>query len=158
MTKNDTRHVNIGFAAYHLTRPQHSFVDQSVARLPIRFAGFVKVAYGLSNSNMIIEPGLYYNHQGRTRDLLLGSDVRYILQDKSRRTNHFDISTIGFGLYYRSFDAVVARVSYEYIGFKASLAYDFNVSPLSRSSKSFGGFEIGLSWTIDNLIDDRLKK
>ena len=158
MTKNDTRHVNIGFAAYHLNRPQHSFIDQSVARMPIRFAGFVKVAYGIDNSNLIVEPGLYYNHQGRTRDLLIGSDLRYILQDKSQRTNHSQISTLGFGVYYRALDALVARMSYEYSGFRASIAYDFNISPLSRSSKTFGGFEIGLSWIIDNLIDDRLKK
>lgn len=158
MTKNDTRHVNIGFSAYHLTRPQHSFVDEAVARMPIRFAGFVKVAYGLDNSNLILEPGVYYNHQGRTRDLLIGSDLRYILQDKSKRTNHFEISTVGFGVYYRALDALIARMSYEYSGFRASIAYDFNVSPLARSSKTFGGFEIGLSWIIDDLIDDRLKK
>jgi type IX secretion system PorP/SprF family membrane protein len=159
MTKNDSRQVNIGFSAYHLTRPQHSFIDKSVARMPMRFVGFVNVSYGLDNTNLLIEPGVYYMQQGRARDILLGSDVRYILRDKSQRTTAYDISTFGLGLYYRNFDALFIRASYEYYGFKLSLGYDLNISTLATASRGLGGFELALRWTIDDpFVQTRIKK
>lgn len=159
MTKNDSRLVNVGFSAYHLTRPQHSFIDKSVARMPIRFVGFVNVSYGLDNTNMLIEPGVYYQQQGKARDILVGTDIRYILKDKSQRTTAYEVSTFGFGVFYRNFDALFARVSYEYYGFKASLGYDFNISSLASASRGLGGFEIALRWTIDDpFVETRIKK
>jgi type IX secretion system PorP/SprF family membrane protein len=159
MTKNDSRQVNIGFSAYHVTRPQHSFVDKSVARLPMRFVGFANVSYGLDNTNLLIEPGVYYMQQGKARDILVGSDVRYVLRDKSQRTTAYQISTFGLGLYYRNFDALFIRGSYEYFGFKISLGYDFNISSLATASRGLGGFELALRWTIDDpFVETRIKK
>jgi len=159
MTKNDSRRVNIGFSAYHLTRPQHSFVDKSVARLPMRFVGFANVSYGVDNTNLLIEPGVYYQQQGKARDILVGTDVRYVLRDKSQRTTAYSVSTFGLGLFYRNFDAMIARMSYEVYGFKVSLGYDFNISSLSSASRGLGGFEIALRWTLDDpFVETRIRK
>jgi type IX secretion system PorP/SprF family membrane protein len=159
MTKNDSRAVNVGFSAYHLTRPQHSFVDKSVARLPMRFVGFVNVSYGLDNTNLLIEPGAYYQQQGKARDILLGTDVRYILKDKSQRTTAFNVQTFGMGLFYRNFDALFVRASYEHFGFKLSLGYDINISSLASASRGMGGFELALRWTLDDpFVETRIRK
>jgi type IX secretion system PorP/SprF family membrane protein len=130
MTKNDSRQVNIGFSAYHLNRPQHSFIDREVAKLPIRFAGFMHMVYGLDDTKLLLEPGVYYQQQGKARDILVGSMLKYVVKDQSARTTAYEVSTVGLGIFYRNFDALVARMSYEYFGFKLSLAYDFNISSL----------------------------
>lgn len=159
MTKNDSRQINIGASAYHLNRPQHSFVDRDVAKLPMRFVGFVQMVYGLNDTRLVLEPGAYYMQQGRARDILVGSMVKYIIQDQSARTTAYDASAVGLGLFYRNFDALVARMSYEQFGFKLSLGYDFNISSLARASRGFGGFEIGLRWHIDDpYTPTRIKK
>lgn len=159
MTKNDSRQLNIGASAYHLNRPQHSFVDRDVAKLPIRLVGFANMIYGISDTRLVVEPGVYYQQQGRARDILVGSMVKYVVQDQSARTTAFESSAVGLGLFYRNFDAVVARMSYEQFGFKLSLGYDFNISSLARASGGLGGFEIGLRWHIDDpYTPTRIKK
>lgn len=159
MTKNDSRQVNVGVSAYHLNRPQHSFIDRDVAKMPIRFVGFFNMIYGLNNTNLVVEPGVYYQQQGRARDIMAGSMVKYVLKDQSTRTTAYEASMIGLGLFYRNFDALVARMSYEQFGFKLSLGYDFNISSLARASRGLGGFEIGLRWHIDDpYTPTRIKK
>jgi len=97
--------------------------------------------------------------QGKARDILLGSDVRYILKDKSQRTTAFNVQTFGMGLFYRNFDALFVRASYEHYGFKLSLGYDFNISTLATASRGLGGFELALRWTIDDpFVETRIKK
>lgn len=159
MTKNDSRRVNAGISAYHLNRPQHSFIDRDVAKLPIRYVGFFNMVYGLDNTKLVVEPGVYYQQQGKARDILAGSMLKYVLKDQSARTTAYEASMIGLGLFYRNFDALVARMSYEQFGFKLSLGYDFNISSLARASRGFGGFEIGLRWTLDDpFTATRIKK
>ncbi len=159
MTKNDSRLLNIGFSAYHLNRPQHSFVDRDVAKLPIRFVGFASMVYGISESRLTVEPGAYVQNQGRAFDVYAGSMVKYALQDQSTRTTAYEASAAGLGLYYRNFDALVARMSYEHFGFRLSMAYDFNISSLARASRGFGGFEIALRWTVDDpYTEKRIRK
>jgi hypothetical protein len=159
MTKNDSRQLNIGVSAYHLNRPQHSFIDRDVAKLPIRFVGFANMVYGIDDTRLVVEPGVYYQQQGRARDILAGSMVKYVLRDQSARTTAYEASMVGLGLFYRNFDALVARMSYEQFGFKLSLGYDFNISSLARASRGFGGFEIGLRWTLDDpFTATRIKK
>lgn len=159
MTKNDSRRINIGVSAYNLNRPQHSFVDRDVAKLPIRFVGFASLVYGLSDTRLVIEPGVYYQQQGRARDIYAGTMVKYIVQDQSSRTTAYDASAVGLGMFYRNFDALVVRASYEQFNFKLSFGYDFNISSLARASRGFGGFELGLRWTIDDpYTPTRIKK
>lgn len=159
MTKNNSRQVNVGASAFHLNRPQHSFVDRDVAKLPIRFVGFVNMVYGLDDTKLIVEPGAYYQQQGKARDILVGSMVKYIIQDQSARTTAYAASAVGLGLFYRNFDALVARMSYEQFGFKLSMGYDFNISTLAQASRGFGGFEIGLRWSIDDPYNEtRIRK
>lgn len=159
MTKNDARRLNIGLSAYHLNRPQHSFVDRDVAKLPIRFVAFASLVYGISESRLTVEPAAYVQNQGRAFDVYAGSMVKYALQDQSTRTTAYESSAVGLGLFYRNFDAVSTRMSYEHFGFRLSFAYDFNISSLARASRGLGGFEIGLRWTVDDpYTEKRIKK
>jgi type IX secretion system PorP/SprF family membrane protein len=159
MTKNDSRQLNIGASAFHLNRPQHSFIDRDVAKLPIRFVGFANMIYGIDDTRLVVEPGVYYLQQGKARDILAGSMVKYVLKDQSARTTAYTASMIGLGLFYRNFDALVARMSYEQFGFNLSLGYDFNISTLAQASRGLGGFEIGLRWTLDDpYTSTRIKK
>jgi type IX secretion system PorP/SprF family membrane protein len=159
LTKNDSRRVNVGVSAFHLNRPQLSFVGPKIARLPIRYVAFANVSYGMDNTNLIIEPGVYYMQQGKARDILVGSDLKYVLRDRSQRTTAYEISTFGLGMYYRNFDALFLRASYEFQGFKLSMGYDVNISSLATASRGMGGFEIALRWTIDDpFIETRIRK
>ena len=159
MTKNDARRLNIGVSAFHLNRPQLSFIDKEVARMPIRFAGFANMVYGIADSKIILEPGAYYQQQGKARDIYVGSMVKYIVREQSARTTAFTSSLAGLGLFYRNFDALVVRMSYEQFNFKLSVGYDINISSLARASRGIGGFEIGLRWYIDDPYSQtRIKK
>ncbi len=150
MSANNSTKINAGFAVYHLNRPGFSFINQPDERMYMRFSGFVNGAFGFGNSNFILEPGVYYQQQGKAREVLFGTYGRYILQEGSKRTGNLERTSFALGLFYRNQDALIAKALFEWSGLAIGCAYDFNMSTLATVSKARGGIEFFLRWTMEN--------
>ena len=72
MTQNNQLTVNAGVAIYHLNRPSYSFVDAANEKLFIRYSAFVNVEVGIQNTRGCVLPGVYFQKQGPTFELLYG--------------------------------------------------------------------------------------
>lgn len=152
IAENDTKLLNVGFAAYHLNRPGYSFIDRPQERMYMRFSGFVNGSFGIRNTNVILEPGVFFHQQGNAREIFFGMYGRYILKGESRITSFVQRTTVALGLFCRNQDALVAKAHVEWNGVGVGIAYDFNLfNSLAAMSRSRGGFEVSMRWIIPNL-------
>ena len=152
VASNNNKRINVGFAAYHLNQPSFSFLQNSSEKMYMRFSGFVNASFGITNTHVIIEPGVYYQQQGKAREILLGLYGKYIISGQSQITSFVKQTTVGLGLFYRNQDALIAKAIVEWNGIGLGFAYDFNLfSSLLDVSHSKGGFEIALRWLVPDL-------
>ena len=150
MSANNSTRINAGFGVYHLNRPSFSFINQSDEKMYMRFSGFVNGAIGIGNSNFIVEPAVYYQQQGKAREVLFGTYGRYIIQEGSKRTGNLERTSFALGIFYRNQDALIAKALFQWSGLEIGAAYDFNMSTLSSVSKARGGVEFFLRWVMTN--------
>lgn len=152
IAENDTKLINVGFAAFHLNRPGYSFISQPQERMYMRFSGFVNGSFGIRNTHVILEPGVYFHQQGNAREIFFGLYGRYIIKGESRITSFVQRTTVALGLFCRNQDALVAKAHVEWNGVGLGVAYDFNLfNSLVAMSRSRGGIEIALRWIIPDL-------
>jgi type IX secretion system PorP/SprF family membrane protein len=144
MTGNDQMQINAGIAAYHLNQPKYSFVDAPTEKLYMRISGFANALIGIGNTRLSAMPGLYYNRQGTSQEILMGSYVKYMTSEASKFTGLKDASAVSAGVFYRNKDAVIIKGMFEWQNYALGIAYDLNTSSLAEVSKRKGGFEIFL--------------
>jgi type IX secretion system PorP/SprF family membrane protein len=119
-----------GFAVFHLTQPEESFIAPSGSKLPMKYTGHAGAVvpldgrYGESN----ISPNIIYQQQQDFRELNLGV---YISK-----------GPIVGGLWYRNADAIVALVGFQQKMIKMGYSYDITVSNLGIVTA--GSHEISL--------------
>lgn len=150
MTQNDQRIFNGGFAVFHVNRPSYSFFTSSSEKLQMRWSVFFNGTIGLSNSRGALSPGIYLNKQGPASELLYGTYYRISLIEASRHTGRIKPFFYHFGLFHRWSDALIIKNIFEWHTWAIGLAYDVNISALSRSSNLRGGFELFLRYSLQS--------
>lgn len=148
MTSNNQKEYNIGFAIYHLNRPDYSFMSANNEQLFMRFSGFANAIIGISNTRNSLMPAIYFQRQRTATEFLFGTYWRYRVQEASRVTGFNKGSYFSLGAFYRTNDAFVAKAMIEMFDYSVGFAYDINVSSLTRVSKARGGFEIFLKYSL----------
>lgn len=148
MTQNKQLAVNIGFAMYHLNRPKYSFVDANNERLYFRYSAFANAEIGIENTRGSVLPGIYFQRQGSSMEVMFGAYYKFILSEGSRFTGFTRPMSMYLGLFNRFRDAMAAKVMFEFDQYSAGFCYDFNVSSLSTVSKTNGGFELFLRFNM----------
>ncbi|MEY4605218.1 MAG: hypothetical protein RIT43_2510 [Bacteroidota bacterium] len=149
VTGNNDNQFSVGLNASHLNRPKNSFIGSS-ERLPIKYSLFVNSLIAISNSNVAFGPTALVQMQGNAREVLVGTRVRYLLQQASKFTGFRSASAASIGFYYRHKDALMAMVQYEIANYSIGLTYDFNVSMLNPYTNLRGGFEISFRYAAPN--------
>lgn len=149
MRANDGMKLNAGYAVFHINRPSYSFFNSEDDPLYMRHAAFVNASFGISNTTMFIDPGVYFQLQGPSMEFLIGADYKVMLSDGSKVTGNIKNSFVALGIFYRNSDAVVPRVIYNYADFSVGMSYDFNVSALSQVTRTRGGVEFFFRWAMD---------
>lgn len=150
MRANDGMKLNAGYAVFHINRPSYSFFNSEDDPLYMRHAAFANASFGISNTTMFIDPGMYFQLQGPSMEILIGADYKVMLADGSRVTGNIKNSFIALGLYYRNNDALIPRVIYSYSDYSLGMSYDFNISRLSQVTRSRGGIEFFFRWAMQN--------
>jgi type IX secretion system PorP/SprF family membrane protein len=148
MTQNKQLAVNIGFAMYHLNRPKYSFVDAESERLYFRYSAFANAEIGIENTRGSVLPGIYFQRQGSSMEVMFGAYYKFILSEGSRFTGFTRPMSLYLGIFNRFRDAMAAKVMFEFDQYSTGFCYDFNVSSLSTVSKSNGGFELFLRFNM----------
>ncbi|MFN9112222.1 MAG: type IX secretion system membrane protein PorP/SprF, partial [Bacteroidota bacterium] len=139
---------NVGFAAYHVNRPNFSFMNADNERLYIRYSAFINSEIGIQNTRGSVLPGLYFQRQGSSSELLFGAYYKYVVSEGSRFTGFTRPLSMYIGLYSRLRDAMIAKLMFEWDQFSAGFAYDINVSGLNTVSEFNGGFELFLRFNM----------
>lgn len=140
--ENDQKEFNAGFAVYHINRPNNAFIAGENYKLPIRFSYFVNGNIGLRQKRNTLMPGLYINHQGSAFEIMYGTYYGYIIQEGSKITGFRKPTMIAGGLFHRFNDAVIVKGLLEIKSIAVGMSYDINLSRLTPTSRSVGGFEI----------------
>lgn len=150
---NDSKMINVGFAAFHLNRPGYSFINKTQEKMYIRFSAFANASFGIRNTHVLIEPGIYFHNQGNARELFFGLYGKYIIKGESHITNFVQQTMVGLGLFCRNQDALVLKAMFDWNGLGIGFAYDFNLfNSLIQLSKSRGGIEVALRWVVPDLF------
>lgn len=148
MAKNANKRVNVGVAAYHITRPNNSFVELASEKLPVRFTAFANANISIDGTDGDILPGVYYQRQGNFSQLLLGTYYKYKFNMGSNYTGYERPFAIALGLFTRLKDSYIAKLMIDWDQFSVGYAYDFTVSTLTSNSNRLGASEIFLNFNV----------
>lgn len=141
--KSKRERINVGFGAFNLNQPDQGFFGDKIER-NVRFNLFAQAEYKIGFDWDIL-PSFQMNFQGKYREFVFGSQVRYILIDRLG-----EYRSIMGGLYYRAQDAMFLTVGMEYQNWWAGVSYDINASSLVPASRARGGFEVSLRYIFLN--------
>lgn len=128
-------YLDIGVAAWHLNRPQQSFMNDDDLRLPIRYNGNIAVSFETAFGKAI-EPTVFYARQGKWQELIIGTIYKTFLTN-----NPNNKKAMSFGIFYRNKDAMFLYYALQYKIMTFAASYDFNISQLSTASNYRGGME-----------------
>jgi len=141
---NDQINAQVGFSAFHLTRPQQNFMNGESDRLYRKYVFHGNLLFGIPNSLIGIAPTWLIEMQGPSKKIMAGMMVKYYIKDDSKYTGFLKRSSIGIGANYRTGDAIVTTILVEVGRFAIGYSYDINISKLANASNGRGGSEITL--------------
>ena len=130
--------THIGLGMMHLNKPKESFYGTD-NRLGIRPTVHAGVNWRI-NDLIHIEPGVFYSFQKRAQEGVLSLLAGYHPQKRG----FLNESVIYLGAAYRTKDALVPMLGFEYKRWKTILNYDVNLSRLKEASNGVGGIEISV--------------
>lgn len=151
MTQNNQRMINAGVAFYHVNNPHYSFIDNGSEKLFMRWSIFANAEIGIANTKGALLPGVYFNRQKSTMEILYGTYYRITLAEGSKITGFNKPFFLHLGLFHRWGDALVAKTTLQWSDISAGFAYDINISSLTQVSSARGGFEIFLRYNVAHL-------
>ena len=140
---NNQVQADAGAAMYHINRPRQKFLGYDI-RLDRKYVFHSKCLFGIKNTNVSLVPSIMAEFQGKTKEVLMGSIIKYHFKDDSKFTGWISGSYFNIGAYYRYRDAIVAYTGLEFKQFNLGISYDVNVSKLHVVSSYKGGVEITL--------------
>lgn len=149
VTANNENQFTAGFNVAHINRPKNSFTGGE-ERLPLKYSLYLNSLLALPNSNVAFGPTALLQFQGTAREVLLGTRIRYLLQQASKFTGFKSASAMSLGFYYRHKDAMMAMLQYEIANYSVGFSYDINISTLNPYSNLRGGFEISIRYAAPN--------
>ena len=149
VTDNHDLKFNLGLSAFHLTRPKYTFMGMN-DRLYMKFVLHGNGLISVPSTKMAFVPGFMIYRQGKLNEIMIGSLIRYKLQQDSKYTGYREGAAMSFGGYWRTRDAFIIHYLFEFSQFAIGASYDVNTSSLRHATHSRGGFEISLRFTSKN--------
>lgn len=144
---NEQMKLNIGASMYHLSQPKQKYVIGTSDRLNPRYVFHGDLLYGIKNTSVAIAPSFLVQIQKPSMEIVFGTMVKYFFKEDSKYTGINKQSAFSLGAYYRNRDAMIARAMVEYQGYGIGVAYDINISSLTKASTGRGGPEIFIRYT-----------
>ena len=146
----DNTKVNVGFAVHNVSNPNYSFLERSNENLHFRYVFHANSSFGISGSNLAIQPSGFIAYQQKALDFVIGTFFRYNLKEKSKFTKFSNGAAFSIGTHYRVGDAFIPSMLIETGAFAFGLSYDLNISGLTPASNGNGGFEVSVRYVSPN--------
>lgn len=137
----ERKEITAGIGAFNLNKPNQGFYGSKIPR-DIRTSIFVKSIFKL-NYDWDVLPSIQMNFQGKYREIVFGSSVKYTLVN--RLGNY---KALYAGLWYRVKDASYFTIGMDYQNWFAGISYDINLSKLIPASSARGGIEIAIRYIL----------
>lgn len=138
--ENNTINYYIGAAAYHVTKPKHSFnADNAFIRLDTKWQGNLGFKCAI-NQQVTLTLHSNYSRQGTYQEIIFGGLVGW--RSPLEKANGFSIYA---GLFGRLNDAMIPTTKIDYQRYSVTVSYDVNTSGLRPASDGAGGFEMTLT-------------
>lgn len=138
----DDIYLHAGFSVHHVNRPKETFFVESASydnRVAPRYIAFADGVIKL-NDQWIISPGAYFSTQAKATELTLGLHANYNL------TGDGEQQLIG-GVYYRSGDAFIPMIGYQWKNIRFMFSYDATTSALKNYNNMYGATEFALQYS-----------
>jgi type IX secretion system PorP/SprF family membrane protein len=148
LKQNNQFLLTYGVALYHVNRPNYSLLSTESEKLFMRWSAFANADIGITNSRGSILPGIYFQRQKTSMEIMFGTYFKYILQEGSLYTMRKKPAAMYLGLFNRFRDAIIAKAMLEINQYSVGFAYDFNISSLITASQARGGFELFLRFNM----------
>lgn len=142
-----TSHIQLGLAVNHINAPSMGYTT-------LNSNLFRSVNFSISGTKFTperrfgISPQALVSIMGPNNYVLLGTYFDHELFESSKRTDYVQRSFLSYGFFLRWKDAAVVSLSYKFLGFKLGFSYDINVSKLSTATRSNGGLEFFLKYSM----------
>ena len=139
--KNERLNFTFGVGAFNLNRPNQGFYNNYIPRdIRINLSG--RGIYKL-NYDWDLVPGIQLSLQGKYREFIIGSSVKYTLINSLGQYR-----ALYAGLWYRNQDAGFITVGMDYQSWFAGISYDVNFSKLVPASRARGGIEVAVRYIL----------
>jgi type IX secretion system PorP/SprF family membrane protein len=144
---------SIGAAAFNLNQPLETLQKRSSTGadvgLGMRITSQIGAVWMLSD-RISLAPAFLYQTQSSATEMLVGSEVKYILGDPEIRSV---ASSVFLGGWTRLGDATLVTGGVEFKGFRVGVGYDMTNSKLAAAAGGVGSFELGVSYVQPNPLD-----
>jgi type IX secretion system PorP/SprF family membrane protein len=137
----DDIYVHAGVSAHHVNKPRETFFTASPIydnRLSPRYIAFADAVIKL-NDQWIINPSSYFSSQTKATELVFGMHANYNLSGDG------DQQLIG-GVYYRTGDAFIPMIGYQWKNLRLMFSYDATTSSLKNYNNMNGASEVYLQY------------
>ena len=142
---NNNNLLNIGLACFHINQPQLSYFADNSTYMHRRISAQLSYMFPAKYyDNISLNPQLLLQHQHNYNEILAGGDIIVNLNN-----TFFTDQVVSAGIYLRNLDAIVICPKYKYNDFTAGIAYDVNISKLSKVSNTYGAVELWLSYSFN---------
>jgi type IX secretion system PorP/SprF family membrane protein len=144
--RNNDFKFQLGFAGYHLNKPELKYTTVTGDRLYRKFVIHSSVSSDIAMTNWQIDGSFVQFIQGPHLESIFGMMFKYRFQDGTKITGNFQDAYFGFGTYYRFKDALVPSILVDWNGFRFGVSYDVTISTM-RKAYTGGSLEFSLSYT-----------
>ncbi len=142
---NDQVQLLAGASVLHANTPTVDILGSNES-LRRKYVGHVSMAIYPDNSDVTFLPNLFVMFQGPNRIIDVGSEVEFMLWERTEKTTHRNNLSTSLGAYYRLQDAIYFIGRVNYYDFSLGLSYDFTASKLNQANNGRGGVELVLSY------------
>lgn len=141
---NERKRIVAGVGLFNINAPNQGFKGQVIKR-DRRFNFFAQGQFRI-HEEWDIMPTVQMNFQGTYNEIIFGSNVRYIFQERLEKYMAFY-----FGGFFRNKDSGYISVGMDYKNWFAGVSYDMNFSKLIPASRVRGGIEISLRYILNKI-------
>jgi len=136
------KEVVAGLAMFNIPQMKQSLYGNDLIKRDFRYVFHANGVYEL-NFEWDLQPGIFLQFQGDYKEIIFGSNARYIIKDKKGEY----IAPYG-GVWFRNRDAAYLVAGMYYNDWIAGISYDFNVSKLVPASNVRGGLEFSVQYVL----------
>lgn len=136
------KEIVAGVGWFNIPQMKQSFYGDDLIKRDMRFAVHAKGNWPL-NFEWDIQPGILTQFQGDFKEIIFGSNVRYLITDRKG-----ELIAPYVGVWMRNRDAAYLTAGIYYNSWTAGISYDINFSKLVPASNLRGGLEFSVQYVL----------